>query len=131
MDSYKSSISAGQIIYSLLTSDSAVSTVVGTKVFPVTAQSGVALPYISYRRTSTESVPVKYGHGSETVHIEVDCFAANYKDSVALAEKVYAALDHATVDSGDLLLRSCVYENSAEGYENDAFVQSLIFRLKI
>lgn len=131
MDSFKSSISAGQIIYSLLTTNSAVSAIVGTKVFHVTAKSDIQLPYVTYRRTATETVPVKYGHGAETVHIEVDCFAENYDDSVALAERVYEVLDHSTVDTGTLPLRSCTYENSAEGYEGGAFVQSLIFKLKI
>ena len=131
MESYKSSISAGLMLVDLLTASKAVSDIVGTKVFPVTAKAGVNLPYVSYRRTKTEVNPVKTGHGAETVHIEVNCFAATYKDSVQLAEAVRETLDHATLQQGGMLLRSCTYADSAEGYEVDAFVQSLVFTLKI
>ena len=131
MGSSKSSLSAGLMIASLLGNAEEVSAIVGNKIFPVTAKAGVLLPFIFYRRTKTDINPVKAGHGAETVRIEFNCYAQTYKASVQLAEAVRDTLDHAQLEMDGVRLRSCTYEDSAEGYEDDAYVQSLIFNLKI
>ena len=69
--------------------------------------------------------------GADTVTMEVFCYAAQYADSVELAEAVRAALDYSKGERAGLTMRSCTLVDSEELYEDDAFVQQLLFAVKI
>lgn len=126
----KTSLSAGEIIRELLTHDPEVSART-KKVFPVVIDKA-ELPYILYRRTQLDSAVVKNKTGADTVGIEVICYTANYTDGVELAEAVRGALDgaQATTDEG-LVMRSCYLADSEEAWQDDAYLQQLVFNLKI
>jgi hypothetical protein len=125
----KSSLSAGEIIRAVLTQDEAVSALT-TKVFPVVADEA-RLPYIVYRRSPFEQTPLKSTHNADTVGIEVLCFTEQYTQGVALAEAVRAALDGKQAESDGLVMRSCYLTDSEEAWQDDAFVQQLVFTIKI
>lgn len=125
----KSSLSAGEIIRAVLTQDEAVSALT-TKVFPVVADEA-RLPYIVYRRSHFEQTPLKSTHSADTVGIEVLCFTEQYTQGVALAEAVRAALDGKQAESDGLVMRSCYLTDSEEAWQDDAFVQQLVFTIKI
>lgn len=128
MAANKTSLSAGEIIRAVLTSDETVMGIV-TKVFPV-ATDEARLPYVMYRRANMEQVPSK-GFGADTVGIEVTCYAEQYTQSVELAEAVRAALDGKQAEIDGLRMRSCVLTDSEEAWEDDAYVQQLVFTIKI
>ena len=69
--------------------------------------------------------------GADTVTMEVVCYTAKYAESVELAEVVRSALDYSQRERDGLVMRGCVLDDSEEGYEDDAFFQRLIFRVKI
>jgi len=50
---------------------------------------------------------------------------------VELAEAVRAALDHTQAEHGRQRMRSCCLTESEEAYQDDAFVQQLVFSIKI
>lgn len=126
----KSSLSAGEIIYSILSADTDVSRL-ANKVFPV-AVDAAELPYVAYRRAGMEHNPTKAGQpGADTVRIEINCYAATYSASVSLAEAVRTALDYSQGSATGLTMRSCILTDASEDYEDDAFVQSLTFTIKI
>ena len=125
---HKTSLSAGEIIRAVLTSDEGVMAI-ATKVFPVVTDEA-KLPYIMYRRAHMEQVPTK-GIGADTVGIEVTCYAEQYTQSVELAEAVRAALDGKQASIDGLSMRSCHLTDSEEAWEDDAFVQQLVFTAKI
>lgn len=125
----KSSLSAGEIIRAVLTQDEAVSSLT-TKVFPVVADEA-RLPYIVYRRSNLEQTPLKSTHSVDTVGIEVLCFTEQYTQGVELAEAVRAALDGKQAESDGLVMRSCYLTDSEEAWQDDAFVQQLVFTIKI
>ena len=130
MAASKTSLSAGEVIRAALLDDKDVMARVN-KIFPVVADSA-ELPYISYRRAGFEQNPQKAGApGADAIQLEVLCFTARYTEGVELAEAVRAALDHATITQGDLRLRSCTLTDSEEAYQDDAFVQQLVFTVKI
>lgn len=130
MAASKTSLSAGEVIRAVLLSDKDVMARVN-KIFPVVADSA-KLPYISYRRAGFEQNPQKAGApGADSIQFEVFCFTAHYTEGVELAEAVRAALDHATITQGDLRLRSCTLTDSEEAYQDDAFVQQLVFTVNI
>lgn len=130
MAASKTSLSAGEVIRTALLDDKDVMARVN-KIFPVVADSA-ELPYISYRRAGFEQNPQKAGApGADSIQLEVLCFTARYTEGVELAEAVRAALDHATITQGDLRLRSCTLTDSEEAYQDDAFVQQLVFTVNI
>lgn len=125
----KSSLSAGEIIRAVLVEDPEVATRT-TKVYPVVADEA-KLPYIVYRRTQLEQDATKGRRGADTVGIEVICYTEQYTPGVELAEAVRDALDgkQATVDG--LVMRSCHLTDSEEGWQDDAFMQQLVFTVKM
>lgn len=120
----------GIIVRKLLTESEAVTAAV-TRVYPVVTDEAT-LPYVFYRRTGLQHNPVKTGMpGADTVTVEVTCCAKGYEESIQLAEAVRAALDGAQGEADGLLMRSCVLSDCVEDYESDAFVQQMIFTIKI
>lgn len=125
------SLSAGAVIRSLLLADAAVARL-ARKVFPVSTDTPAELPYVLYQRTALEPTPQKSGRpGDDAVLIDVYCFAATYAESVELAEAVRGALDFATGETDGLRLRACHLVDSDEGWQDDAFVQRLVFNAKL
>lgn len=129
----KTSLSAGVLIRELLLGSAEV-TARTNKVYPV-ATDKAELPYILYRRASMEQNPQKTGNpGADTVQMEVICFAADYDDCLELAEAVRGALDNKRdmqTDDETLTMRSCLLVDSEEAWQDDAYVQQLIFNVKV
>ncbi len=126
----KTSLSAGAIIRNILLSDEDVK-LRTNKIFPIAIDSA-QLPYILYRRAALQHNPIKeHQPGADTVTMEVVCYTAKYAEGVELAEAVRAALDHSQGELDGVQMRSCTLSDSEEGYEDDAFLQQLIFQVKI
>jgi len=125
----KSSLSAGEIIRAILVADAEVATK-AKKVFPVVGDSA-ELPYIVYRRTQLEQGPIKGKRGADTVGIEVLCYTKQYTEGVELAEAVRDALDGKQGESDGLVMRSCHLADSEEAWQDDAYVQQLVFNVKM
>ncbi len=125
----KSSLSAGEIIRSILVEDTEVAKRI-KKVFPV-VEDKAELPYIVYRRTQLEQVPTKGQRGADSIGIEVLCYTAKYTEGVELAEAVRDALDGAQGAIPGLTMRSCFLVDSEEAWQADAYVQQLVFNVKI
>lgn len=129
------SISAGLLIYDLLSKDEGVKAV-SSKVFPVVSEEGAKLPYICYRRSGTAEEAVKNHYGADTTTIEVACFADTYAHSVKMAEAVRACLDNVQAEyesaDGKLVARSIIMTDASEVYDEDgAYLQQLSFTIKI
>lgn len=123
----KSVLSAGTAVYEVL-SDWLKGKV--TKVFPVVTDEAV-LPYVCYHREALETVAAKHAPSADTATIVVDCYAATYNGSVELAEAVREALDGVSIKTAaGLNVRSSYLTDAAESWTDDAFVQSLTFKLR-
>ena len=125
----KTSISAGLIIGTLLSEDPYIAAMV-TDVFPVVIDEAT-LPYVSFRALKMENSPVKGASGSEALLVEVCCFSDSYAGSVELAEAVRSALDGQQSSRDGMRMRSCFFEDREEDWQDDAYIQKLIFRIKI
>lgn len=125
----KSSLSAGEIIRAVLVEDPEVAART-TKVYPVVADEA-KLPYIVYRRTQLEQDATKGCRGADTVGIEVICYTEQYTPGVELAEAVRDALDGKQAEVDGLVMRSCYLSDSEEGWQDDAYVQQLVFTVKM
>lgn len=126
----KTSLSAGLIIRQLLLGSEAL-TQRTRNIFPIVTDKAV-LPYILYRRTALGHNPTKAGQpGADTVQMEVNVYAAAYDEGVELAEAVRTALDYAQGEVAGLRMRSCILTDSEEGWEDDAYVQAMVFTIKL
>lgn len=124
-------LSAGKIIFSVLNGSAELKRRVN-KVFPVVASQDAVLPYIRYCRTGLSSVPQKSGQpATDTTVIVVECYTADYLEGVELAEIVRSLLDHKKGEAGGMTMRACTLVDSAESWENDAYIQELTFQVKI
>lgn len=131
MDAPKTSLSAGEAIRELLLSDADVKARSGGNVFPLVSPSA-NLPYIAYRRLELSANPQKSGlPGADTVGMELLCYTERYAEGVKLAESVRAVLDHLRGAGGGLQIRGCYLSDAEENYQGDAFVQRLVFSVKI
>lgn len=129
MVAIKTSLSAGEIIRSMLVSDQEVSAR-AKKVYPVVEDSA-DLPYVVYRRAQMDQLPVKPARGADTVTIEILCYTKQYTEGVELAEAVRNALDGKQGEVNGLTMRSCYLSDSEESWQDDAYVQRLLFNIKI
>ena len=130
MENGKTSLSAGLAVYAMLTEDEKVAAM-ATKVFPVVTDKA-ELPYIAYRRAAFDQNPVKAGMpGADTVRMEVACYAANYAQGVEMAEAARKALEGGARTVGGLRIRSCMLTDAAEEWQDDAYVQRLVFDLRL
>lgn len=126
----KTSLSAGSIIRDILLSNEEVKRRTN-KVFPIVIDNA-QLPYILYRRAALAHNPTKQGMPeADTVTMEVVCYTAKYAEGVELAEAVRQALDYASGEHDGVKMRSCTLADSEEGYEDDAFVQQLVYQVRI
>ena len=125
----RTSISAGLIIGTLLSEDPYIAAM-ATQVFPVVTDEAT-LPYVSFRALKMENSPAKGVPGSEALLVEVGCFSDTYAGSVELAEAVRAALDGKQSSRDGMRMRSCFFEDREEDWQDDAYVQRLVFRVKI
>ena len=126
----KTSLSVGSIIRAVLLEDPDVAGRTN-KVFPVVTDSA-ELPYIVYRRAELAATPQKRGQpGADEVQVEVLCYTRRYGEGVELAEAVRGALDYVSAEHEGQTLRSCYLSNSEGEYQDDAFVQQLVFTVKV
>lgn len=123
----KTVLSAGTAVYEVLSERLADKV---TKVFPVVTDEAV-LPYVCYHREALETAVAKHAQSADTATIVVDCYAATYNGSVALAEAVREALDNVSITtSAGLTVRSSYLVDAAESWTDDAYLQSLSFKLR-
>lgn len=123
----KTVLSAGTAVYEVLSERLANKV---TKVFPVVTDEAV-LPYVCYHREALEAAVAKGAQSADTATIVVDCYAATYNGSVALAEAVREALDNVSITtSAGLTVRSSFLVDAAESWTDDAYLQSLSFKLR-
>lgn len=124
-------LSAGKIIFAILNGNTDITDRV-TKIFPVVASEAAVLPYIRYCRTGMSVNPQKAGlPGADAALITVECYTANYQEGVELAEIVREALDFKQGETGTMRMRSCILTDSAEGWQDDAYIQELTFQVRI
>jgi len=87
-------MSIGTLLYSRLTTDSGVSGIVSTRVYPVQLPQTPTLPAISYGRISnTEQAGTT---ALRETRYQIDCWAASYSGAQSLAMAVKAATEEWT-----------------------------------
>lgn len=125
----RTSLSGGLWIYQALSESEEVMEKV-TKIFPLVTDTA-ELPYICYRR-SGGSYAQNTTRPRDTAQVEVWCYAATYEESVDLAEMAREAIEGNREEAEcGLTAGPCWLSGSEELWEDDAFIQKLVFEIKI
>lgn len=100
-----------------LVTTTAVSTIVGSKVYPVLAPADAALPFITWRRMSVQRQQSLQGPiGVPTVMLSVDLFAETYEAARELADAVRLSLDGWGGTFQNTVVSNVSLENESDGF---------------
>jgi hypothetical protein len=83
----------GKVIYNLLSNASAVTDIVGTKIYPEIAPEGTDAPAIIYDVQNIEPVYSGSGFVHDMSSVDIDCFHPDYTDSVDLMVAIRTAVE--------------------------------------
>ena len=102
------------------------------KVYPLIADQGTTYPFVVYRRTglTPSSTKDRYNY-RELATIEIIVAAANYNDSIKLAESVKGKLEHTRGKFDEFSIGDITLINADEDYIEDTFIQKLTFNIEI
>ena len=102
----------GKAIYNILSSDTTIASIVGTKIFPELAPPDIDAPYIVYSVVSNSPSDTKNTNGDiDVASIEVYSFQTTYNLAVDLGVSVRAALDRKTGTFNTIEIQSTNYVN--------------------
>ena len=126
----------GLAIYNILTSDTNVTSLVSTRIYPNVAKQSSAFPFIVYQTTSTEPTNTKDGVSPlDIISLEVLCFSETYTQAVDLAVKVRNALDRNTGTHNTIITQGLSFTGADEHFDikgqgEGIYVQSLTFNFR-
>ena len=81
-------------IFTRLTGDATITGLVGTKIYPGGAPQGIALPYVTYKRVSTDPVYTITGdNGLNDATYQIDAWSQTYSEAVSIADAIRARLE--------------------------------------
>lgn len=82
-----------QGLFSLLSSTSSITALVGNRISPVLLPTGSAYPALTYQIVGSSSEPTFSTSGFQRLRVEINCWSDRYLDAVTLRDTVTAALD--------------------------------------
>ena len=129
MDASKTILSAAYVLYKWLKEDEAVMSKCNG-VFPLAWPDEVKKPYISFHRVGFEATYTK-GAVSDTAEVEFDILTDDYDSGLELAEAVRACLDNQRGEEGGLRLSMSKLTEALEDRYEEAYIQTLVFTVKI
>ena len=114
----------GKAIYTILTTDSAVSAIVSSRVYPQIAAQGAAFPFVVYVINDITPSDTKSGVSTlDEVRYEILAISENYAEAADLNEKIRTALDRYTgtvaavvIDSIQFTELETDYDTASETY---------------
>jgi len=84
----------GKAIYNILSTNSNVSTLVGTRIFPNVAPQETRFPFIIYDVTGVQPNDTKDGPSTlDTNDVMISCYSETYTQASDLAQKIRVAMD--------------------------------------
>jgi hypothetical protein len=118
------SLKVGKIVYSKIGS------LVNNRCYPLIAENGTSYPFIIYQRDSLDSMFCKDGVYEDEVNVSVKVVTDTYNAGIDLAQSVREAMTFNNYTSEGGTYTSLMVQADEE-FSNDAYVQTLIFRITI
>ena len=109
---------AGKALYYLLTNDSPISAIVGTRVFPEIADQEQTKPYVVYNIRSNDPSDVQAAPSAlDTASVEVNCYAPTYAGAIELSDAVRTCLDRRSGTYSGVNVQSIQYITEVMDFE--------------
>lgn len=113
------SVMVGDFVVKCLAASSAVSGLVGERVFPLVIPEGTEYPFIVFEDSCEMTEGTKDGNAGDRVNVDVLVLSKSYQESVVLADGVRKALDGKTGDFDGFSVGDCVCEGWDKDYNGD------------
>lgn len=81
-----------QALYSVLSASSAITTLIGSRIYPVIIPEDTTLPALSYWFVSGTASPTMDTRGTIRSRVQLDCWGQTYSDAVTLRAAVIQAI---------------------------------------
>ena len=127
-----STLQIGKAIYSVVSDNPDVINKVGTKTYPLVADTKTSFPFIVYRRASITSNNntkdrVLY---KEIATVELRVASDKYDEGIEIAEAVRSALLGIKGNYADLDIYQIDLVDSEEIFNEDTYLQNIIINIK-
>jgi len=105
-------------IFQRLTSQTAVSSLVGTRVFPLMAPMATPLPLVVYQRTGVDRPRSLAGNvGNPVVTLQLTSYDTSYTNVKAIARAVWLALDNWTGTTAGVTIQRTTLQSEADAVD--------------
>ncbi len=91
-------------LYDLLSADTAVAALVGTRIYPKKAPQGVARPYVVYHKTTRRPSQTLTGYSIARGIWQIDAWAESFDTAETIGTAIEGALDGFRGDAGSQTL---------------------------
>lgn len=113
-------------LYQRLTSQTAVSSLVGTRVYPILAPAGTPLPLVVYQRTGVDRPQSLAGNvGNPVVTLQLTTYGTSYTSVKNIARQVRLAIDGWTGTTAGVTIQRTTLTGEADGVDMPADDQML------
>jgi hypothetical protein len=123
----ETSISSLKHVYQLLINDTILNKLVEKKIYPLIAEESVTYPFIIFTKESISGNYTKDLLVNDSVTISIAVAAANYFQTVEIAERVRQILEN----HRDEYFYNILLESVTEDFVEDTYIQQLQFSAKI
>lgn len=112
-----------QGLWQLLSTTSAIASLCGTRIYPVTLPTGPAYPCVLYKTIAAKPSPTLQTSGYQRWRIEFDCFAETYAGAAAVRSALRSTLEgfRGTLNDGTYL-QDAQFIQLGDMFEDDARV---------
>lgn len=105
-------------LYQRLTSQTAVSSLIGSRVYPLLAPAGTPLPLIVFQRTAVERPQSLTGNvGNPVVTLQLTTYGTSYTSVKSIARAVRLAVDGWTGTTAGVTIQRTTLTGEADGAE--------------
>lgn len=105
-------------IYQILKSDTALISLIGTKVYAVVAPQNVVNPFVVFREINVEPSSTKSGVSRlDVCYINIDVYHNEQRGGTQITSFIRKALDRYSGTSGEVDIQSIEYLNSSTFYD--------------
>lgn len=125
------SLQVGKAIYTLLSSNQQLVSMVDGNIFPLIAEINTTFPFIVYKRESVTPQYSKDYWTSDEVMINVMVASNDYVESIDIADLVRQSLDSKQGEYSGIKIRDIRLTQADEDFIDDTYIQYLTFKIKI
>lgn len=119
-------------IYSILSADLDIITLIGTRIYPLILPQDAILPAITYARVSTERESAFVTDpGLSTARIQVDIWATSALNGMAISEKVRVALHRYRGTITSVTIEESHIDNEILMYEPETEIYHIVLDFSI